>query len=235
MAAVGGDGTVLTALRAAATTGSPVLGIACGSLGALSAVRADDIERALEAFESGNWTPRRLPCLAVTVEDEDEPSIWAINDMVLVRKEGQLEVDASVGDELYARMTGDGVVVATSLGSSAYSMAAGGPVLAAGTDAMVLTPLVVHGGSIPPLVVPGECALHLLAIPGWSGFSVEVDGHEVKVPGTRFTVRLQQARAALVTIGDPGRGLTQLRERGVITDSPRVLARDARAKAAKPA
>src|SRR5690349_17435832 len=63
--AVGGDGTVLAALRASAETQTPVLGVACGSLGALTSVNEADLEDALDRFAAGDWTPRRLPALAI--------------------------------------------------------------------------------------------------------------------------------------------------------------------------
>jgi NAD+ kinase len=228
--AIGGDGTVLTALRAAAPTGTPVLGVACGSLGALSAVTAPELADALDRFEAGDWSRRELDALKAMVGDE--LVAWAINDLVLVRRSGQLVVDVAVDDELYARMAGDGVVVATTLGSSAYSMAAGGPLIAAGTAAFVVTPLLAHGGSIPPLVVRSGSEVSLDARPGYGGFDVEVDGHAQIVDGTRFTVTLSRAKATLVSVGEAGLGLTALRRRGLITDSPRVLARDERTEPA---
>ncbi|MEA2478571.1 MAG: kinase [Thermoleophilaceae bacterium] len=230
VAAIGGDGTVLTALRVAAPKGTPVLGVACGSLGALSAVTAEGLEDALGAFESGDWTRRDLPALDVNVDGERVA--WALNDFVLVRRAGQLAVDITVADELYARTSGDGLIVATALGSSAYSMAAGGPLLVAGTSVFVVTPLAPHGGSTPPLVVPSEAALTLEAHPGYSGFDVEIDGHRADVEGTKFTLTMAEARATLVALGDPGQGLTPLRRRSLIIDSPRVLARDARERLA---
>jgi NAD+ kinase len=225
--AIGGDGTVLTALRAAALTSTPVLGVAWGSLGALSAVKADELPRALDMFDSGEWTPRHIPALNVTVDGR--PAAWAINDLVLVRRGvGQLIVDVTVADELYARLAGDGVVVATGLGSSAYSMAAGGPIVVTGTNAFVVTPLVIHGGCAPPLVVDSGLEVKLEAHPSFGGFDVEVDGHVEQVDGAQFSVRLTEAKATLVAVGDTGLGLTALRQRGLIVDSPRVLARDAR-------
>jgi NAD+ kinase len=224
--AMGGDGTVLTALRGAAPTGTPVMGIACGSLGALTAVRAPQLETALEGFRDGSWRRRDLPALEVAVDGA--VVAWALNDLVLLRRTGQLVVHVKVEDELYARMAGDGVVVATALGSSAYSMAAGGPVLAAGTGAYVVTPLVVHGGSTPPLVVPADRRTTLEAHPGFSGFDIEIDGHEMELTGATFTVTLVDGKATLVALSEPGVGLETLRRRGLVTDSPRVLARDAR-------
>jgi len=226
--AIGGDGTVLAALRAAAETSTPVLGVACGSLGALTAVQAQDLPEALGRFEDGTWSRRMMHVLEVTADGEK--AAWAINDLVLVRRSGgQLIVDVTVDDELYGRMAGDGVIVATGLGSSAYSMAAGGPILVEGTDAFVVTPLVIHGGSVPPVVVKGSSTVTVDAHPGYGGFDVEVDGQILDLTGTRFVIRLTQAKAPLVSTGDPGLGITALRRRGLIADSPRVLARDQRA------
>jgi NAD+ kinase len=224
--AIGGDGTVLAALRAAASTSTPVLGVACGSLGALSAVTAPGLGDALELFASGSWSRRALHTLEATVDGQ--AAAWAINDIVLVRRAGQLIVDVAVDGELYARMAGDGVIVATPLGSSAYSMAAGGPVLVEGSSAFVVTPLAIHGGSAPPLVVRAGSEVTIDARPGYGGFEVEVDGQAQAVDGTRFALTLAQGKATLVALSDPGLGLTALRRRGLITDSPRVLARDER-------
>ena len=227
--AVGGDGTVLASLRAAAAHGAPVLGVACGSLGALTAVAADEISEALDSVRAGAWRARSLPALAIG--PDGAPDDWAANDFVVVRRgAGQLVADLVVDDELYARVAGDGLVVATALGSSAYSMAAGGPVLAAGTAAFVCTPLAMHGGSAPPLVVPGDAVVTIDVHPGFAGFDVEVDGREREGRERRFRLALHRDKLTLVTFEASGRGLAGLRERRLITDSPRVLARDDRAR-----
>ena len=226
--AVGGDGTVLAALRVAAVSNAPVLGVACGSLGALSAVAAEHLDAALERVWAGEWTPRALPALKIGAAGA--PDTWAANDWVVVRRgAGQLVADVTVDDELYVRVAGDGLVVATALGSSAYSMAAGGPVLAGGTAAFVCTPLAMHGGSAPPLVVPADAAVTVEVHPGYAGFDVEIDGHERAVEGLRFRLALHADKLTLVTFDPSGRGLAGLRKRRLITDSPRVLARDERA------
>jgi NAD+ kinase len=225
--AVGGDGTVLAALHAAAPKGAPVLGVACGSLGALSAVGADRLEEGLRRLWAGDWTARPLPALSIA--EDDAPVEWAANDFVVVRRgAGQLVAEVTVDGELYARTAGDGLIVATALGSSAYTMAAGGPVLAAGTAAFVCTPLAMHGGSAPPLVVPGDAEVSVVVHPGFAGFDVEIDGRERRGSGRRFRLALHRDKLTLVTFGPPGRGLAGLRKRGLVTDSPRVLVRDAR-------
>jgi NAD+ kinase len=226
--ALGGDGTVLTALRASAPTHVPVLGVACGSLGALTATPAEGIDAALDRFAAGDWTARELPALGI--ESDGGSTAWAINDFTVTRGEtGQLVAEVSVDGELYVRLAGDGVIVATVTGSSAYSMAAGGPVLAGGTEAFVCTPLAMHGGNAPPLVVPGDAVVEVLVHPNFARFGIDVDGHPHEMAGERFEVRRHGAKVRLVAFNEEtARRLTSLRARGLITDSPRVLERDAR-------
>ena len=133
------------------------------------------------------------------------------------------------------RIAGDGVIVATPLGSSAYSMAARGPVLAAGTAAYVCTPLAMHGGSAPPLVVPADATLTVDVRPGYAGFEVEIDGRRSAPLATRYRLTLHPGKATLVSFGAAGRGLAGLRQRRLITDSPRTSRRRARARAARTA
>jgi NAD+ kinase len=228
VAAIGGDGTVLRALHAAAKTHTPVLGVACGSLGALSSVSPAELPDALDRYAAGDWLPRRLPALAVGAPEGR--AACAINDLVVVRHgASQLVVGVSVGDDLYARLAGDGVVVATPVGSSAYSMAAGGPLLAEGADAFVCTPLAMHGGCAPPLVVPADRQVVLDVDPGHGGFDLEIDGRRLESTARRFTVSIEDGYSTLVGFGAPDSGLPSLRRRGLITDSPRVLAREGRA------
>jgi NAD+ kinase len=229
--ALGGDGTVLRALRAAATVDAPVLGVACGSLGALSAVPADDLAGALDRVRAGDWVRRSLPALSIA--SPAIPPDWAVNDFVVARGgPSQLAADVSVDGELYVRLAGDGVVVATPLGSSAYTMAAGGPILAAGAPAFVCTPVAMHGGSAPPLVVPAASTLDVEIHPGYGGYALEVDGIRRPADGLRFRFTLEPDKLVLVAFAEPGHGLTALRHRGLIADSPRILARDQRSGSA---
>jgi NAD+ kinase len=223
LVALGGDGTVLAALRASIAAAVPVLGVACGSLGALTAVHADGLAGALDGYAAGDWTPRRLPAIDVA------GGAWAVNDFVLVRQRmAQLVVEVAIGDECYVRLAGDGLIVATPLGSTAYSMAAGGPVLQAGTPAMVCTPLAMHGGNAPPLVVPATATVNVTVDPGFGGFRSEIDGQPQPAAALAYRLALHDAKATLVSFSGDPMALTGLRERGLILDSPRILARDRR-------
>ena len=222
--ALGGDGTILKALHAAARTRTPVLGVAYGSLGALTTVPQPGLRAGLDRFAAGDWRARRLPALAIGAADAHLAS--AINDLVLARRGGtQLILDVCVDGELYVRLAGDGIVVATPLGSSAYSMAAGGSLLAAGTTAFLCTPLAMHGGCAPPLVVADDREVTLEVHPGHGGFYLEIDGIRVETEAQRFAVSSEHAYATLVALDDSRTGIPGLRERGLISDSPRVIGR----------
>jgi NAD+ kinase len=225
--ALGGDGTVLTALRAAAPAEAPVLGVACGSLGALTAVTAEELADGLERVRAGDWTGRPLPALAI--EAAEAATEWAINDFVVIRRGGtQLVADVSVDGALYVRLAGDGVIAATPLGSSAYTMAAGGPLLVAGTPAFVCTPLAMHGGNAPPLVVPAAATLEVQVHPSFGGFELELDGRRRPAAGLDYRLSLHANKVTIIGFDEPRIGLGSLRARGLIADSPRMLARDAR-------
>jgi NAD+ kinase len=228
---VGGDGTTLAALHAAAPAGKPVLGVACGSLGALTATSAGDVHAALDRLEAGDWRRRDLPGVGVGVDGND-PHI-AINDLVVVRKgANQVSIGIYVDDELYVRFAGDGVVIATPLGSSAYTIAAGGPILAAGTEAIVVTPVAAHGGSTPPIVVGARSAVRVAVEGGFGGARIEFDGQIKDFEPHSITTAWCPAFATLVRFDGAESALTGLRRRAIITDSPRILARDARLRQA---
>jgi NAD+ kinase len=232
--ALGGDGTTLAALHAAAPAGVPVLGVACGSLGALTATSAEALDQALRDIATGNWRPRILPGIAVAT-DGAEPEV-ALNDLVVIRKgAGQIGIAIHVDDELYVRFAGDGVVLATPLGSSAYTMAAGGPIVAPGADAILVTPLAPHGGCAPPLVVDTHSRVTISVEPGHSGARIELDGQIRDGQPRILTTTWRREYATLVTFGDAEPRLAGLRRRRIVLDSPRMLARDERAVQFQPA
>src|ERR687893_1383465 len=223
---LGGDGTALTGMELAATAGLPVLAVACGAPGVLTAVGADDLPRALDRFCDGDWMARPIPALDVT-PDEGE-GFSALNDVAVIRDgEGQVTTSASVNGALYGRFVGDGFVVATPFGSSAYPSAAGGPLLTEGTSAYVLTPLSSHGGMIVPLVVGSGSELEMSVDPGHAGARLEVDGAaRDALPGS-LRIGLRPDAATLVGFSDVEPFLSGLRRREIIVDSPRVRAREA--------
>jgi NAD+ kinase len=230
--ALGGDGTTLAAVRVGAAVGRPVMGVACGSLGALTAVTAEHIDEALDRVAGGDWIARRLPALAA--ERAGIEPLLGVNDLVIVREgAGQVICEVRVDGEPYVRFAGDGLVLATPLGSSAYTLAAGGPVLALADAGLVCTPLAPHGGCCPPLVTGSHSALEIVLDPGYGGARIEVDGQVLArvapLTPVTYTVHLRDGHATVVALGGEESLFAGLRRRRILMDSPRVLARDERA------
>ena len=210
-----------------------MLGVACGSLGMLAGIRGGELHAALTRFAAGDWRRRTLSGLRVT--DEHGGEAVALNDVVVVRKgAGQLKTEVLVDGERYVRAAGDGVVVSTAVGSSAYGMAAGGPVLAPGLEALVITLLSMHGGNAPSLVVPASCPLQLVLDRGFSGRRIEVDGQPTELEGDALELVLHPAYVTLVAFDGQEPVLAGLRRRGIVVDSPRVLAHDLRMTGERP-
>lgn len=224
---IGGDGTTLAAIRAGAAAGRPVLGVACGSLGVLTPVDPATVADAIDRFSVGDWIPRRLPELVISRPGRAD--LVAFNDVVMVRSgAGQLRLTAHLDGELFARIAGDGAIVSTPVGSSAYSLSAGGPLLTDAIEAFVLTPLPAHGGCFPPLVAGGQSELRLTTEAAHNGWRLEVDGQIADAassqdPGS-VTVTMRRGAAVLVEFGGQERLLEGLRRRRIIVDSPRIRA-----------
>jgi NAD+ kinase len=224
---IGGDGTMLAAIRAAALADRPVLGVACGSLGALTTVSAPDLVHALDRFATGDWTPDSLPGLDVR-RDEGE-DLLAFNDVSIVRAGiGQVRTVAEAYGDLFCRIAGDGCIVSTPLGSSAYALAAGGPLLAPGVDGYLLTPLPTHGGFCPPLVVGSASELRVEVSAGLGGARLEVDGQIIGEHSGALSISMRHDVVTRVGFSDGESLITGLRRRQVIFDSPRILADDDR-------
>lgn len=224
---IGGDGTMLAAIRAAATAGRPALGLACGSLGVLTTVDAGGLTAALDRFRTGDWSPRRLP--ALVVRRDGEPDLFALNDIAVVRGGiGQVRVTTHVDGDLFSRLAGDGCIVSTPLGSSAYSLAAGSALLMPDTEAYLLTPLPTHGGSRHPLVLGAGARLTLEVSAGIGGARLEVDGQVVDGQPATLSLGFRADVATVVAFPEQEPLFACLRRRQILVDSPRIVADDER-------
>jgi NAD+ kinase len=222
---IGGDGTTLAALRTGAIAHRPVMGIACGSLGALATVSVADVTTSLDRFGRGEWQPRRFPALSIARGHGGVAGdLFALNDVAIVRAGGgQVRVTAALDGVRYARIAGDGAVVSTPVGSSGYAISAGGPLLAPGFEGFVFTPLPKHGGFCPPLVAGATSVLEMEVETGFGGARLEIDGQVAEEHLRALTISLRQDIATMVSFADQEPLLTGLRRRGIIMDSPRVV------------
>ena len=225
----GGDGSILGAVRRMGHDQRPTLGINLGGLGFLTAFGHDEAKPAVELALSGQLHEKRRLLLSCHVQQPDgaadEPML-ILNDGVLSRASKASIVTLAAlrdGDEV-ATYSGDGLIVATPVGSTAYSLAAGGPILAPGMDALVVTPLASHSLAVRPLVMPVEEGLDLLVqdAGGEDGCPFVLDGQVVRrvPPGGRACFRRAPVRFRHLTRG-PGSFYAVLREKLGWADLPR--------------
>lgn len=177
---LGGDGTLLAAARAVAKRDIPILGVNLGSLGFLTEVRLDELYATLDALE-GNAAladPRSMLSCTLLREGKAVGSYVALNDVVITKSNiaRMAEVEVAVDSKFVASYKADGVIVSTPTGSTAYSLAAGGPVLEPSVDAFVITPVSPHALTNRPLVVRDNAEISLALSAPTEAAHLTVDG-----------------------------------------------------------
>lgn len=160
----GGDGTLLSAVRMLGGAPTPILGINSGRLGFLAAVTQEEATKALEELLEGKYTIDARPLLRVEGDVEDGVCFpLAFNEFSVQRSHmGMIGIKVEIDGRTVANYWSDGVLVATPTGSTAYSLSAGGPIVAPECSCMVLTPIAPHNLTMRPLVVPDSCRLRLI-------------------------------------------------------------------------
>ena len=176
---LGGDGTFLRAARLVEEDEIPVLGIKIRSLGFLT---EDDPERAVSELFSGKCVVQeRMRLKSVREDDENRDVYTALNDIVIhgVGVSRVLHLRISIGNTALGEYLADGLIVSTPTGSTAYSLAAGGPIINPVTlESFILTPLCPHSLSVRPVVISSEETLIIELIEGGDSM-ITIDGQEV--------------------------------------------------------
>ena len=158
---LGGDGTILRLAGKMVDRSVPVLGVNVGSLGFLTEVRAEELYDELKSIFVGQFEVEERMLLSASVRSRDgevEQRFQALNDIV-INREGltrYMMVQIEIGSEMATRFPGDGVILATPTGSTAYSLSAGGPIVHPSLDNIIVTPICPHASALRPLVVSGD-------------------------------------------------------------------------------
>lgn len=179
---LGGDGTLLAAARVFAKTNVPILSVNLGSLGFLTEVRLSELFSNLEGWNAGECHIESRSMLHVDIVREGElfRSYDALNDIVVskgaIARMGDFRV--LLGEQLAMSFRADGVIVSTPTGSTAYNLAANGPIMAPDVDAMIVTPICPHLLTIRPMVVHGDAEIHLSVVGVPDQTFLTVDGQE---------------------------------------------------------
>ncbi len=204
---LGGDGTILWVLRQLEERIKPIAAINTGTLGFLTCATAEESGALVRALVSGCYTTSNRVVIAGELERGGyiETSFFALNEVTLCRAVASrvIHVDARINDKHANRYTGDGLILSTPTGSTAYSLSAGGPLVEPGSNVFVVTPICPHSLANRPLVVDASCRL-VFETPGQrDDLSLLVDGQLVAVISEPAKVHLRRADFTLPLISLP--------------------------------
>lgn len=150
MLVLGGDGTLLRAVRLMGEDQKPVLGINLGSLGFLTEISQENIQQSMEQMVRGQYQIEERAIIRARCNDDE---YFALNDFDIRVPTRLVELTVSIEGQLVSRYFADGMLIATPTGSTAYSLSAGGPIVEPDMDAFVVTPICPHTLSIRPMIV----------------------------------------------------------------------------------
>jgi NAD+ kinase len=202
LVSLGGDGTMLRAMRLAVGGRAPVLGVNVGRLGFLAEIDVPEVPEALCAIDERRFTVETRSGVQARFAATQET---ALNDVVLVRSPGQRSaaVAVRVQGHPFVRYTADAVVVATPTGSTAYSFSAGGPIVSPSAEGLLVTPVAPHSAFNRSVFLSSGEKLALEILPRSSDLAVEADGRLVgRVgPGDVVDITMLPAAARVVRLG----------------------------------
>ena len=203
--AVGGDGTMLYASSLTRQTDIPLLGINRGRLGFLADVTTDDMLSSVDHILTGDYTTESRLMLSAELQRANGDIVAAIafNDVVLQRSETGRMVDfeTSVGGQFVNTHSGDGLIVATPTGSTAYALSCGGPIVEPHLDAMVVVPICPHTLTDRPLVIASSQPIMIRLLDReQTAAAVAIDGHSIGpiLPDDMLTISAAESRIRLI-------------------------------------
>ena len=198
---LGGDGSILYALRRFADTGVPVFGINFGTVGFLAAVEREELQDGLRRAFSGDFKAMDLPALRVNLPVERPV---ALNDVSFVRRpHGRVaELSYAIGEEEVGSVRCDGLVAATPAGSTGYNLANAGPILAWGVKGYVVSFIAPHTLAARALVVAPDDALQVMNAAGREPVEIALDGEAAGelAPGDELRIRFEEGVSRLAQL-----------------------------------
>lgn len=206
---LGGDGTIVAAVRAVATHGVPILGVNLGRLGFLAEVEPGQLSTAISALLEGRYMVEERMMLRATLYRQGQAILEAeaINDIVVGRGRTSrtVRIALDVDGHYVVTHAADGVIVATPTGSTAYSLAAGGPVLAPELRCILITPVAAHLSALRALVIPAQSRVGLRLLKAEEAV-LTVDGQlDAELhPGDEVYSTISQTTAKFIRFGNDG-------------------------------
>lgn len=203
---LGGDGTILRALDFAIPNDLPILGVNLGRLGFLTEVELDAMEADIRQVLDGYYTvdERMIMC----VEGFDDQTMFALNEIVIGRSSPEvriLSLEYFSNGTIINRIAGDGLIIASSTGSTAYSLSAGGPIVSPGLDCFVLTPVCPHMLNVRPVVLSASDKITVRTTDDRSEARAVLDGRKfipLEGENAAITIRRSERNAKFIRLHD---------------------------------
>lgn len=179
LVSLGGDGTLLSLVRRSYGHDKPVLGINAGNLGFLADTPIDDVDKMVDKLLIGDYRiDERMMIEGYIESDGKREEFYAFNDVVITRPtvSRMIELNASIDEDWFNTYHGDGLIISTPTGSTAYNLSIGGPIVYPLSKVYIMTPIAPHSLTQRPLVVPSANFTINLSSP--DGLIVMIDGQD---------------------------------------------------------
>ena len=189
---LGGDGTFLRTAQEVAQKGIPIVGINTGHLGYLTAAGVEDIGHVADELLINHYRIENRSMLQVSCPEVFIDNPFALNEIAILRKEtsATISMSACVNGLKLATYKGDGLVVATPTGSTAYNLSCGGPIIEPTTANIVVTPVSPHSLTLRPLVLRDDSRIDVTTVSRSNQFQLSIDGRIATCPsGSTITIR----------------------------------------------
>lgn len=207
----GGDGSIISAARHLSDSQKrvPVIGVNLGKLGFLAEFSLDELKISLAAILAGRAAIERRMMLNCRVlrDGRGKFACSAINDVFIAAGPPyrMIELKIAVDGQALAGCVGDGLIIATATGSTAYNLSAGGPILSKKMKAMVITPICPHSLSFRPIVINAESTIEVLGVYVNEGTTVAIDGQVSHKLAVGDVVRIEKEKNDFLLVNNPTR------------------------------
>jgi NAD+ kinase len=195
---LGGDGTILSVARGInGKLDVPILGINIGNLGFLSSIEFSDIDKAFKKLKEGNYTAEKRMLLTCDLPSEVIVNeSLALNDIVIARGSlsRMMRFEIFIDGKRYYNFKGDGLIIATPTGSTAYSFSAGGPFVYPTVDAITLTPICAHTTGVQPIVLNSNSNIEVKVVNNNEEFNIIFDGQRTIRSINEVIINIKKAK-----------------------------------------
>lgn len=197
--ALGGDGTMLAAAREIGTSGIPILGVNLGKLGFLAEFAPEELQEELENVLGGNFVIEERLLLEATTPSLTGQVLYAVNDVVVdkARSARVIDIETYINGTFAVTYRGDGLIISTPTGSTAYALSNGGPIVIPTAAVIGITPIAPHTLSGRPLIVPDTDAIRVVVYATANEVLLSADGQESGVLEPPLEVFVRKARHSL--------------------------------------